>query len=133
MLRFIALFLGFFIYDFGWFNTMMPFVYGSFAASVCLGLIIRHRRTPLLIGGAALAGSVLFFVVSNLGVWLHGSLYPMTLEGLVTCYLAAIPFFRYTIAGDAVYTMTLFGGFALAERYFTVLREEPRLVSVRIS
>ena len=117
--------LGFFVYDFGLFHWFMPFVYASFAVTVCLGSLIRHRLTPLTIGGAALMSSVLFFIVANFGVWLVGNLYPKTVAGLVSCYVAAIPFFRNTLAGNTFYTLVLFGGFALAQRYLPVLREEP--------
>jgi hypothetical protein len=117
--------LGFFVYDFGWFHPFMPFVYASFAVTVCLGLLIRRRLNLLTVGGAALTSSVLFFIVTNFGVWLVGNLYPKTLAGLVSCYVAAIPFFRNTLAGDAIYTLVLFGGFALAQRFVPVLREEP--------
>ncbi len=117
--------LGFFVYDFGWFHWFMPFVYASFVATVCLGFLIRPRLTPLIVIGAALAGSVLFFIVTNFGVWLVSNLYPKTVEGLVGCYVAAIPFFRNELAGNAFYTLVLFGGFALAQRYLPVLRAEP--------
>ena len=105
----------------------MEVVYGSFALVVCIGLLLRRKRTPLAIGGATLASSTLFFVVTNFGVWLFGSLYPKTMEGLFVCYVAAIPFFQNTLLGDALYTVALFGGFALAERWWPALRE-PRLV-----
>ena len=72
-----------------------------------------------------LAGSVLFFVWTNFGVWAFWNLYPHTLEGLVACYTAAIPFFRNTLLGDVVYSTALFGGFALAERFLPVLRDLP--------
>jgi hypothetical protein len=117
--------LGFFIYDFGWFHWLMPFVYASFAMTVCLGFLIKHRLTPLTVGGAALIGSVQFFIITNFGVWLVGNLYPKTAAGLLSCYTAAIPFFRNTLAGDAAFTLVLFDGFALAQRYLPVLREEP--------
>ena len=117
--------LGFFVYDFGWFHGFMPFVYASFVLMVCLGFLVRHRLTPLRVGAAALTGSVLFFLVTNFGVWLISSLYPKTLAGLAGCYVAAIPFFRNTLAGNAAYTLVLFGGFALAQRYLPALRAEP--------
>ena len=116
--------LGFFVYDFGWFHGFMPFIYASFVVTVCLGLLIRHRLSPLIVGGAALISSVLFFVITNFGVWLVGSFYPKTVAGLLSCYVAAIPFFRNTLAGNAFYTLVLFGGFALVQRYLPVLREE---------
>ena len=52
-----------------------------------------------------------------------GSLYPNTWEGLVACYVAAIPFFHNTLLGDAVYSTALFGGLALAEKGLPALRE----------
>ncbi|HEY3027144.1 MAG TPA: DUF6580 family putative transport protein [Pyrinomonadaceae bacterium] len=101
----------------------MEVVYGSFALVVCIGLLLRRRRTPLAIGGAALASSVLFFVITNFGVWAFGSLYPKTMAGLLACYVAAIPFFQNSLFGDAVYTVALFGGFALAAKWWPALRE----------
>jgi hypothetical protein len=101
----------------------MEIVYTSFALIVCIGLWLQTNRSALHIAGAALASSVLFFLVTNFGVWAFDSLYPRTLEGLVACYVAAIPFFRNTLQGDVLYTVVLFGGFALLERWFSVLRE----------
>jgi len=42
---------------------------------------------------------------------------------LAACYLAGIPFFWNTLAGDAFYAALLFGAFALAERVIPALRE----------
>jgi hypothetical protein len=101
----------------------MPVVYGSFALIVCLGLLLRKRRTPWPIAGAALAGSLLFFAITNFGVWAMGTGYPKTAGGLWACYVAGIPFFQNTLLGDAVYTVVLFGGLALAEKWLPALRE----------
>jgi hypothetical protein len=106
----------------GW-HGLLPVIYLAFTAIVGLGLLLRRHLTVLTVGGAALGASVLFFVVSNFGVWALGSLYPLTPAGLLTAYTAAIPFFTYTVAGDAFYTALLFGGFALAQRALPVLRE----------
>lgn len=111
------------------FHRLMPVVYGSFALIVCLGFSLRRRRKLVPIAGAALASSVLFFALTNVGVWALGSLYPKTWEGLVACYVAAIPFFRNTLLGDAVYTTVLFGGLALAEKGLPALREPAPAVS----
>src|SRR6266699_6393928 len=60
----------------------MEIVYASFALIVFIGLWLQKNRSALPIAGAALAGSVLFFVLTNFGVWAEGSLYPITLDGL---------------------------------------------------
>lgn len=100
-------------------------VYLSFALVVALGLWVGHRRSALRVGAAALSASVLFFAITNFAVWAFGTLYPNTWAGLVQCYVAALPFFRHTLAGDLAYTILLFGGFALLERRIPALRESP--------
>jgi hypothetical protein len=104
-------------------HGLLPVIYGCFVVTVGLGLFIRGRLTPSTVGGAALASSILFFVTTNLAVWAQGEIYPRTLEGLGRCYLAAIPFFRNTLAGDAFYVVSLFGGFALAQWLYPLLRD----------
>ena len=49
-------------------------------------------------------------------------MYPLTLSGLAACYVAAVPFFQNTLAGDLFYSGLLFGGFALLERAVPALR-----------
>ena len=70
-----------------------------------------------------LASSVLFFLLTNLGVWALGTGYPKSPEGLIACYVAALPFFQNTLLGDAFYATVLFGGLALAEKGFPAFRE----------
>ena len=105
------------------FHWLSPVVYGAFALIVCLGILLRRRLSPAAIGGAALSSAVVFFILTNFAVWATGGLYPTTLAGLGHCYIAAIPFFRNTLAGDLVYSALLFGGMALAEKRFTTLRD----------
>jgi hypothetical protein len=106
----------------GGFYPGMNFVYLSFGLTVLIGWAVARRKTPLTIAGAALASSVLFFVLTNFGMWLFSGFYPLTWDGLAACYVAAIPFFQNTVAGDLFFTALLFGGFALAERKLPVLR-----------
>ena len=101
----------------------MAVIYVSFALIVGVGLWLRTRRQPALIAGAALVSAVLFFVLTNFGVWAFGHLYPKTWAGLTACYVAALPFFRNGLEGDLFYTLLLFGGFAVLERRFAGLRE----------
>jgi hypothetical protein len=55
-------------------------------------------------------------------MWLSSGFYPRTLVGLEACYMAAIPFFQNTVAGDLLFSALLFGGFALLERKVPGLR-----------
>jgi hypothetical protein len=101
----------------------MAFIYVSFCINVVLGLMIHNRRHVGPIAGAALLGSVQFFVITNFASWVSGhNMYPMTPAGLAQCYTAALPFFSWTLAGDAFFTALLFGSFALAERKIPALQ-----------
>jgi hypothetical protein len=100
----------------------MEFVYASVALIVLIGWAVGSRRTPLRVGVGAVAASVSFFVITNFGMWLFSGFYPVTPAGLAACYVAAIPFFQNTLAGDLFYAALLFGGFALAERALPQLR-----------
>ena len=106
----------------GGFYPGMNFVYLSFGLTVLIGWAVARRRTPLTIAGAAVASSVLFFALTNFGMWLFSGFYPLTWQGLAACYVAAIPFFQNTLAGDLFFTALLFGGFALAERMVPAVR-----------
>ena len=96
--------------------------YVSVALVVLIGWLALGKVTALRVGAAAIASSVLFFVTTNFGVWLLGTMYPHTLAGLAASYVAAIPFFQNTVAGDLFYSGLLFGGFALLERLVPALR-----------
>jgi hypothetical protein len=100
----------------------MGFVYASVALIVLIGSAIGSRISVIRVGAAALASSILFFIVTNFGTWLSSGMYPHDLAGLAACYAAAVPFFQNTVGGDLVYAALLFGGFALLEDAIPGLR-----------
>jgi hypothetical protein len=100
----------------------MGWVYGSFALITCIGLWLRTHRRAWPIAGASLLASSLFFLITNFGVWMNGTA-PSGLAGLMACYVAAIPFFGNTLLGDGFYVLALFGGFALLQNRFVMLRD----------
>ncbi|HVU08236.1 MAG TPA: DUF6580 family putative transport protein [Verrucomicrobiae bacterium] len=103
-------------------HALIPVIYGCFALIVCLGFWLRRNQNVWRIGGAAVVGAVLFFVATNFGVWAIGSYYPKTGNGLLNCYLEAIPFFWNTLFSDLFCTAILFGALHAAEWRWTVLR-----------
>lgn len=109
------------------FYSGMVFQYAAVGLVVLLGWFALRQKAPLRIGAAALASSVLFFAISNFGVWLVSGMYPLSAAGLAECYVAAIPFFQNTLGGDLFYSALLFGGFALLERAVPALRPQSAL------
>ncbi len=100
------------------FHSTMIYVYGSFIATGLIGLWLRKHKNFTNVVGAALFSSLLFFIVTNFGVWLEGKLYPANLSGLMESYAMAIPFFRNTILGDLFYTALFFGSYELVLKFF---------------
>jgi hypothetical protein len=105
----------------GFYNPMvMLAVYGSFFLSVFLGFWIRKNKTFTNVLVGTLGGALLFFFVTNFAVWVGTSLYSKTLDGLITCYVMAVPFFRNSLAGDLVYVSILFGAYELVQYYIKI-------------
>jgi hypothetical protein len=98
-------------YPLGW---DQPVVWAWYAAILLLGTQLHETSSWLRVAGAALASSVSFFIVSDLAVWAFGTMYPKTWSGLVSCYVAALPFFRRGLAGDMLFTAVMFGLPAMA-------------------
>lgn len=102
-------------------------VYACLAAPIGLRAVLRSWMDRLatsasgLLGavaglvGCALGCSVLFFLATNLAVWASGSWYAHSWQGLITCYVNALPFFRYTAAGDVLFALGLFSSYGLVQ------------------
>lgn len=87
-------------------HSGMIVIYGTLLSIIAFS----KKDTPW---ANTLMGAVLFFVVSNFSVWL-GGFYGYTWEGLVACYVAAIPFFANTLAGTVFYTVIILSIYSFA-------------------
>jgi hypothetical protein len=83
-------------------------VYLSLSATVFFGRWFQKRPGAPRFVIAILETSTLFFLATNFAVWLFEALYPKNLQGLLTCYAAAIPFYRNQLAGDLTWGGSLF-------------------------
>lgn len=108
-----------------WFgSTGIWLVYGCIALTTAIGFGLRGRVGGGSVLGYSLAGSVLFFVVTNFGAWLGDPMYPKTASGLLAAYAAGIPFFQWTVLGTLFYAALLFGGFSLLRTQLPALRAQ---------
>jgi hypothetical protein len=85
------------------FTIVSPFVYACFIVSGLMGLWLRTRKSFGSITGGTLAGSTLFYLVTNFAHWALTDMYPKTAAGLWQCFVMALPFFRGTLIGDALF------------------------------
>jgi hypothetical protein len=125
----------------GYHPAMMAVVYLALVAPVLVRGALRRRfsfstnRGPGAkaqaaasaagLVGCSLAASVTFFLVTNFAHWAIYDMYEKTAAGLLHCYAAALPFFRYTLAGDMAFACVLFGGYAMAQSLVAAAQSEP--------
>ncbi len=103
------------------FHDTMWAVYLGLALTAGIGMWVGRHRTAGAITAGSLAGSTVFFLLTNFAVWFGSGYYPQTWDGFVLCYTMAIPFFHYSLAGDLAFTALLVGGFEWASRRFPSL------------
>lgn len=106
---------------------MAAVVFAATAWPVLLGGLLRRMATgtraaavmALLAG--ALASSLVFFLATNLAFWWFTAEYPHTAEGLLACFAAALPFYRWMPVGDVAWTAATFAGLAALARAVDVV------------
>lgn len=113
------------------FHKLIIFTWGSMALVALIGFWIRKKYgfSRILVG--TLAGSILFFIITNFGVYL-GGWYGYSFSGLTQTYFMAIPFFRNSLMGDIFYSAVFFGGYELAV-YFSRKYAKSKILNQAVS
>lgn len=98
-----------YIHQYSLFHDTFVFVYGSYALIAFLGTKMSANKFSWgKLATYGLVSSLLFFVITNLGVFLMSNLYSKDLSGLVNCFVAAIPFYKYSFISDLLYIPVIF-------------------------
>ena len=91
-------------------------VYAAMVLPALAGILASRYRPSRVVVPAVVACSLIFFATTNLAVWAFGGLYSLDMAGLMQCYTLALPFLKYTMAGDLLWAAVLFGGAWLVQR-----------------
>ncbi|HEY3251040.1 MAG TPA: DUF6580 family putative transport protein [Ignavibacteria bacterium] len=110
------IFIGFYPY--------VLWVYGTYAVIALIGLAMKGSfnntkgiKKAGIVCGTTVFSSIVFFLITNFGVWTSGLFYEMSFKGLMDSYIAAIPFFRMTILADVVYITVMIGVYELITKF----------------
>ena len=99
------------------FSSTFFWTYSSLFLVFLFSYFYNNKMTSRNVFINSFAGAVIFFLVSNFGVWISSSgFYPFNLSGLIACYTAAIPFFRNTLSSTVIYSAILFIPFLLKNK-----------------
>lgn len=108
-----------FYHEWRFFYSGFYWVYGAFALMVLAGQLIVRKATVKNIALASVVAMLIHWIVTDFGVWLEGTMYAKTWAGWWECLVAAIPYEGNFLAGMAIYSLVLFGGFEWARKHNT--------------
>jgi uncharacterized membrane protein len=112
------------------FHSLIPVVYGTMALISIISFYTLKQRSILKITAVGLGSGILFFLTTNLAVFLTSGMYEKSVQGFIECFTLAIPFFRNSLAGIAVYASLLFSILYLIET-FVLNKKELKSISIK--
>lgn len=99
------------------FHSTTLYVYGSFLVNISIGMWLKNHLSKENILFASIGSSLLFFLITNFGVWAAGA-YSRNLTGLWESYIMGLPFLRGTVFGDLFYNGLFFSAYYLVMEIF---------------
>jgi len=102
-------------YFIGFYGALMIFTYVGVSTAGMMGWYLRNKNNPIKLATVSLLSSLMFFIISNFGVWAATNWYPKTITGLISSFTMAIPFFKTSLIGDFFYCGIIFGGYAVVK------------------
>ena len=97
-----------------------PYQFVIYATILSIALVSPMHKNYTMLGIMAVGGSVWFFITTNFAVWIVMDYYPKTVEGLITCYTLAIPFFKNTLISTCLFT----GLLTISIKYLEILNKK---------
>ena len=103
------------------FHSLILWVYAPLLICLLIGIAARQYLSGYTVLYSSVLCSVIFFLVSNFGVWIIG--YPKTFEGFISCYIMALPFFKNTLIGTVMYSYVFLYAYSFLTTRTLVLKK----------
>ena len=100
------------------YHSSIPIIYFAITLNVAIGFFLVSKFTYLRGFVALFSGAFIFFIVTNFAVWLGSGMYSQDFDGLISCYIMALPFFQNTLISSLIYGLGAFYLFDLFENKF---------------
>ncbi len=109
-------------------HPLILWTWGSYALIAFLSsrFLYGKKLNGLSVIATGVTSGLLFYLITNFGVWLQGGLYTLDGAGIIRCYVNALPFLRNTILGDVFYTAALYAAYQI----FSLHQQTKRAVSI---
>ena len=102
-------------------NGFSLLVYTGFIAMVACGFLIREKINVTNVVLASIISAAVFYLITNFAFFYPVTTYPHNLSGILTSYVAALPFFRNMLIGNLAFSAVLFTSFYLLSKHYPVL------------
>jgi hypothetical protein len=79
-----------------------------------------HHASLKRVGVLAISSPMIFFVISNFGVWVNSSTYSNNLNGLILCYVNAMPFYASSALACILFSAAFYSVTILIRKINTV-------------
>jgi hypothetical protein len=113
--------------EFTWFYQGWYWQYVVYAIIPIISMFVFKKNISVgKLLGMYIGTALLFFLVSNFGVWASGTMYPKTGEGLLTCYAMGLPYIKGSLLSNLFYSSVLFGAYYLIENKTKLFVSEAR-------
>ncbi|MFW9881713.1 MAG: DUF6580 family putative transport protein, partial [Candidatus Thorarchaeota archaeon] len=117
-------------------TSVLFFTWSAWAVIGLLGLILKKSDKGKLsfsfkMTGMGVVASLFFFIWTNFGVWIGWNMYPHTLEGLIQCYIMAIPFFKMNLMGNLVIISVVSTTLVIAYKLSKILLANKKIVKIK--
>ena len=101
-------------------SSYMTWVYIGFGLTALIGYSLLKNRTTAKLAGGAILATLVFWLCSNFGSFIDPiNVYPFSINGLMACYIAALPFLLNSLIGNLFFTFVIFGIYDYVNaRYF---------------
>ena len=117
-------------------TSILFFTWSAWAMVGLLGLILKNSKKDNLSFGLKMTGmgivsAAVFFIWTNFGVWIGWNMYPHTIEGLIQCYIMAIPFFKMNLGGNLVIIPVVTFSIVLILKYVKLFAENKKILKIK--
>jgi hypothetical protein len=107
-------------HSFTWFYEGFYWQYMSYLLIAVYGLFLFKKVNVSNVIFGSIGSTAIFFIITNFGSWIGNTMYPQNFGGLMTSYIAGIPYLKGTLFSNLMYTAVLFGFFAYFQKQFSL-------------
>lgn len=95
---------------------------------VVFGKLLLRKINLMSVSFGIVGATLIFWIVTNFGSWLANPIYPQNVGGLIASYAAGLPFLKYSLLGNAIFGLFMFGGYEFLKSKYPSLTTQTQSI-----